>query len=114
MTLEEDPIEIRPTQPVPAQGINGVANSIIAMVKCIILYVYVIYKLCYRCLIRLDVDTTFTIWISFTGTLEVFTVKNTFGTRSRHMVVCCSTQEAVTAHREYIDRKTMNVIFTPI
>ena len=29
------------------------------------------------------------------------------------MVLCHTAQEAVASHREYIDRKTKNVIFTP-
>ena len=33
---------------------------------------------------------------------------------SRHMVVCRVAQEAITSHRDYIDRKTKNVIFTPM
>ena len=33
---------------------------------------------------------------------------------SRHTVVCRAAQEAGTPHREYIDRKNENVIFTPL
>ena len=33
---------------------------------------------------------------------------------SRHTVVCCAAQEAGAPHREYIDRKNENVIFTPL
>ena len=36
------------------------------------------------------------------------------GTISRHTVVCRAAQEAGTPHREYIDRKNENVIFTPL
>ena len=32
---------------------------------------------------------------------------------SRHTVVCRAAQEAGAPHREYIDRKNENVIFTP-
>ena len=35
-------------------------------------------------------------------------------TRSRHTVVCRAAQEAGAPHREYIDRKNENVIFTPL
>ena len=34
--------------------------------------------------------------------------------RSRHTVVCRAAQEAGAPHREYIDRKNENVIFTPL
>ena len=33
---------------------------------------------------------------------------------SRHTVVCRAAQEAGAPHREYIDRKNENVIFTPL
>ena len=33
---------------------------------------------------------------------------------SRHMVVCRAAQEASVPHREYIYRKKVNVIFTPL
>ena len=33
---------------------------------------------------------------------------------SRHTVVCRAAQEAGAPHREYIDRKDENVIFTPL
>ena len=36
------------------------------------------------------------------------------GQESRHKVVCRAAQKAVVSHREYIDRKTKNVIFTPM
>ena len=35
-------------------------------------------------------------------------------TSSRHTVVCRAAQEAGAPHREYIDRKNENVIFTPL
>ena len=34
--------------------------------------------------------------------------------QSRHTVVCRAAQEAGAPHREYIDRKNENVIFTPL
>ena len=34
--------------------------------------------------------------------------------RSRHTIVCRAAQEAGAPHREYIDRKNENVIFTPL
>ena len=34
--------------------------------------------------------------------------------KSRHTVVCRAAQEAGAPHREYIDRKNENVIFTPL
>jgi len=33
---------------------------------------------------------------------------------SKHIVVCRSAQEAGAPHREYIDRKEENIIFTPM
>ena len=33
---------------------------------------------------------------------------------SRHTIVCRAAQEAGAPHREYIDRKNENVIFTPL
>ena len=39
-----------------------------------------------------------------------YVVKHT----SRHTVVCRAAQEAGAPHREYIDRKNKNVIFTPL
>ena len=41
-------------------------------------------------------------------------IGNSDGTESRHTVVCRAAQEAVASHREHIDRKTKNVIFTSI
>ena len=40
--------------------------------------------------------------------------KFTYMFKSRHTVVCRAAQEAGAPHREYIDRKNENVIFTPL
>ena len=40
--------------------------------------------------------------------------KNACHEESRHTVVCRAAQEAGAPHREYIDRKNENVIFTPL
>ena len=41
-------------------------------------------------------------------------VGDLYYTVSRHTVVCRAAQEAGAPHREYIDRKNENVIFTPL
>ena len=42
------------------------------------------------------------------------TISKNMNTESRHTVVCRAAQEAGAPHREYIDKKNENVIFTPL
>ena len=59
----------------------------------------------------LDFTSFFT--MAFMGAAPFFTAW-LFLIRSRHTVVCRAAQEAGAPHREYIDRKNKNVIFTPL
>ena len=44
---------------------------------------------------------------------EMYDIYNHIKT-SRHTIVCRAAQESGAPHREYIDRKNENVIFTPL